>query len=113
MLTIQHVENWFDSAEHIMIHTAIKATPWLADLPVAYLTYRNFSSVLDFPGWIALGAGVAVEGLGLACAATAMKFRRYNQTKRQKDPPAPEVIAWGTVVAYFVFPTRVGVNRHR
>lgn len=101
MITIQRIEQTFDSIEHVLVHTAIKITPWLADLPVAYLTYRNFSQVLNFPGWIALGAGIAVEGLGLACGATAMKLRRYNQTKRQKDPPAPALLAWGTVVAYF------------
>ncbi|MGI5872861.1 MAG: winged helix-turn-helix transcriptional regulator [Bacillota bacterium] len=101
MLSLSRIEHAFDAIEHVLVHTAIKLSPWLVDLLPAYLTYRNLSEVLRFPLWISASSGLAVELVGLACAAVALRFRRYNMTRRKLDPPAPETLAWALTGLYF------------
>jgi biotin operon repressor len=101
MLSLSRIEHAFDAIEHVLVHTAIKLSPWLVDLLPAYLTYRNLSEVLRFPLWISASSGLAVELVGLACAAVALRFRRYNITRRKLDPPAPETLAWALTGLYF------------
>ncbi len=101
MITVQRIERTFDTFEHLIVHLAIKLTPWLIDILPAFLAYKNFTEVLDYPLWIAGGSGLAVELLGLGCASQALKFRRYNKTKRVSDPSAPESIAWAMTGVYF------------
>jgi hypothetical protein len=90
----------FRAAENLLVDIAAAAAPWLAPLPSAYLTYSHMLGVLGFPEWIAIGAAVCIELLGLSSVQTAFSLWQYNTERRQIDRAAPVLVAVLTGAAY-------------
>ena len=91
-----------DQVEGSAIDIAVRAGPWLAPVPTAYLVGRASKVHLMWPTWVAGAAAVAVEILGLATVTTALQLRAYNKTKRKTDPLAPFWLAASLAGVYLV-----------
>lgn len=87
--------------EHAAVEAVSRIAPWLAPLPTAYAAY-SAGQTLGWPQWVAVGAALAVETLGLATTATALTLRDYNRSKRKIDPPAPVALALTLVIVYYI-----------
>ncbi|MEM7133339.1 MAG: hypothetical protein AAF702_43985 [Chloroflexota bacterium] len=71
---------------------------------VAIITH--FPTLLEIPLWsatlIALITAVVIEILGIVAIETFLDMRRFNQTVREGEEPAPERYAGGVVLFYLV-----------
>ncbi|MCP4540115.1 MAG: hypothetical protein GY832_23505 [Chloroflexi bacterium] len=91
-----------DHIENAVIGLVGRAGPWAATLPTAYTVFAQAQTHLEMPGWVAAGAGIAIEVLGLSVVNQALRLREYNATKRKSDPQASTFVANGLVVVYFL-----------
>ena len=79
--------------ERVLIDNISATVPWLAPIVPAWMAYRNMTTHLEFPWWVALLCAIAVEFLGLSAVSTAVKFWRFNDEKRKIDKNAPVLLA--------------------
>ena len=88
--------------EQIGVSVIVRVAPWAATLPTAYTVYTRTQQHLHWSLPVAGVAGVAVETLGLAVSALALRLRSYNRAKRKSDETAPAWIGYGLVAVYFL-----------
>jgi len=79
--------------EHVMEFFSRIAVP-AADALVAFIAARAVMNLLDMPFWMALVAGVALEGVGQLVAEVPFAQRYYNQTLREHETPVMELVGW-------------------
>ena len=79
-------DNFFDRANRLIQNTEYSAVnlissiaPWLAPLPVAFMTMTNMSDKLFFPSWISGATAATVEILGISAINTALLFSTHNR----------------------------------
>ena len=92
-------------SEELLIDMVTRVTPWLAPLPTAYLVVTALESILQWPFWVALAAGIVTESLGLSAVSTALTFRQHNRgvdEKRLKEYGAPFRIVTMLVGVYLI-----------
>jgi DNA-binding transcriptional ArsR family regulator len=88
--------------EQKLISFVTKLAGWLAPLPTAWTVYAHGSGILDWPWFVAAGAALALEALGMATTSIALDFWNYNQSKRKADPKAPLTYTVILVTVYFL-----------
>lgn len=101
-LAAQAVDEAAGYVEGIGIAVVARVAPWVATFPTAYTVYAESQKYLGWTPLVALTAGAAVETLGLAMSALALRMRRYNLARRKTDEIAPAWIGYGLMVVYFV-----------
>jgi hypothetical protein len=74
---------------------------WSADAIVAVLASANMVQTLRFSWPLAIITGIALEGVGVVVAKSALHVRRYNQSLQPGDKPALEWLAWSIVAFQF------------
>jgi len=74
---------------------------WAADAIVAVLASANMVQTMGFSLALAITTGVALEGVGVVVAKSALRVRRFNQSLRPGDKPALEWLAWLIVAVQF------------
>jgi len=76
------------SLELVANDTIAGLVPWLAPIPTAYSVFRAGYAGLGWPAWVATLGALAIEGLGVSAASTAMMLYSYNQDKDKSQPSA-------------------------
>lgn len=88
--------------EHIMEFFSRIAVP-AADALVAFIAARAVMNLLDMPFWMALVAGIALEGVGQLVAEVPFAQRYYNQTLGEHETPVMEWAGWTVFGFHTVF----------
>lgn len=91
----------FDEIEAMVIDMVAKAAPWLALAPTGYAIGHATYAVIGWPAGMAVVVGLAVESLGIATSATALRLRSYNATRKAAEPAAPAWLGYSLVGVYF------------
>ncbi len=76
--------------------------PWLAPVPSAALVANATFVHLQWPAWVAVIAGIVIEGLGLTSTSTALMLWDWNARKPANEPRAPFWIGALMMAIYFV-----------
>ena len=96
--------------EHVMEFFSRIAVP-AADALVAFIAARAVMNLLDMPFWMALVAGIALEGVGQLVAEVPFAQRDYNQTLGEHEAPVMEWIGWTVFGFHTIFSVGlIGVN---
>lgn len=88
--------------EHVMAFFSDVAVP-AADALVAFIAAKAVMNLLGFPWWIAVVAGLAMEGVGQLVAETPFKQRFVNQTLEENEEPVPAWAGWTIFIFHTVF----------
>ncbi len=94
--------------EHRIIDTVSATTPWLAPILPAYMVYSSVETRLDFPAWVAIATGLAIEFLGLSAVHTTFQLWSWNQ-KAAEANRAPVWVAGLTGTFYLAVVLTVNV----
>lgn len=76
--------------------------PWLAPIPSAALVASATYVHLQWPVWVAVIAGIVIEGLGLTSTSTALTLWDWNARRPEGEPRAPFWISVLMVAVYFL-----------
>lgn len=79
---------FLNSLELIANDTIAGLVPWLAPIPTAYSVFRAGYAGLGWPAWVATLGALAIEGLGVSAASTAMMLYSYEQDRGKSQPSA-------------------------
>jgi hypothetical protein len=90
--------------EHATDALSLIAIP-VADGVVSIVAARALAQSLDFPMWLAVGAGFAMEGAGVLVAKVPIEQHRFNQDNDGADAKAPEALGWVMFAVQTVFST--------
>lgn len=93
---LKFFNGWRDitrAMEFALIDNLAATAPWLAPVIPAFLAWRNMTTVLEFPNWVAFTGAAVVETLGLATVHTVFSLWDYNAQRRQTDQRAPVAVA--------------------
>lgn len=95
--------------EFALVDNLAATAPWLAPVIPAYLAWRNMTTVLEFPAWVAMIGAIVVETLGLSTVHTVFSLWDYNDARRKSDQRAPVWIAIITAGMYITIVLVVNV----
>mgnify|MGYP001599507642 CR=1 FL=1 len=99
MNNFDKLNDWIRNTESSIVNFLSVFAPWLAPITPSYMTYQHATSVLNFPGYIAIPAAILVEILGFSAVSTFLAFCFHNKKTQANYKRAPIEV----VILAFVF----------
>lgn len=89
-------------AEAPFVNLISAVIPWLAPLPVAYMSYMHQVNVLEFPIIVAVMSALVIEFLGFSTVSTVIGFWAHNRKYTDDKRKSPVWVAVGSFVMYLL-----------